>query len=174
MKKRRESPAVGLRSRLGWGLGVGVGVGVIVSLVPLAACSGSGGDSSVTRPSATGPAATLPWTAPTKAEVADAAGLELPGSVTAWRSVLMSPGELDVAFTISPDDVAGFDEASGLGLEADARVVTHASPLWELNVEGTYAGSSTAHGKVRRAVEVVTPTDDAAPAQVRMVLTAIP
>ena len=155
-----------------------MGVTLVVTLgVALAGCSGSGsGSSGQDQGTATAsvPAATLPWTAPTKAQVAETAGLVFPASVTAWRSVSLSPGELDVSFTISRDAVAAFDSGSGLGLKADARVVAHASPLWELNVEGTYAGSSTEHGKVRRSVEVVTPTDPASPAQVRLVITALP
>lgn len=192
MKFGREDRALGLRFRGGALAGLAglaglacfaaVGLLVAVGLLLLGGCSGSDDDALPTATTSgpggtsgsSGASATLPWTAPTKSQVATAAGLDLPDSVEAWRSVLMSPGELDVSFTISRDDVAAFDEGSKLGLKPGERVVAHASPLWDLNVEGTYAGATGERGPIRRTVEVVSPTDPAAPAQVRLVVTAIP
>lgn len=83
-------------------------------------------------------------------------------------------GDLHVSFTIDADDADAFDERSGLHLAAGKRVITHSSPLWELNPSGEISGGASADSAVRRTVEVVTPAVDTDPLQVRLVISPAP
>ena len=77
--------------------------------------------------------------------------------------------QLDVSFTLPPDQVAAFVSGSGLAAPvAGTRVITHSSPLWKLNPEGTVAGVTDTTSGVARAVETVPEGDKV---RVRIVLT---
>ena len=93
---------------------------------------------------------------PTKAMVARDAGIAFPPSTDGFRAARVG-GDLHVSFTIDADDADAFDERSGLHLAAGKRVITHSSPLWELNPSGEISGGASADSAVRRTVEVVTP-----------------
>jgi hypothetical protein len=120
-----------------------------------------GGDDPPERSSAPatagGPKSTLPASDTSRAGVERLSGLVLPASTADFLSARLSNGsELDVTFTIAPSDQDAFVSASGLpGLTEGTRVVTHASPLWKLNADGTVAGATDSRGDVNRAVELV-------------------
>ena len=111
--------------------------------------------------------------------IAELAGITLPESTDGFLSArLDDDSQLDVTFTIDPADESAFTEASELPEPvADQRVITHSSPLWDLNAEGTIRGASdTTRGAdgdtpVGRAVEF---TDEDGLTRVRLVLTASP
>lgn len=100
------------------------------------------------------------------------AGLSLPPGTEDFLSARMDDdSQLDVTFTIAQDDETAFVEASSLPEpRAGRRVITHASPVWELNVEGTIRGASDTVGDVRRAIELV---EGAGRTRVRLVLTPV-
>ena len=110
---------------------------------------------------------------PTKAMVARDAGIAFPSSTDGFRAARVG-GDLHVSFTIDADDADAFDERSGLHLAAGKRVITHSSPLWELNPPGEISGGASADSAVKRTVEVVTPTVDTDPLQVRLVISPAP
>lgn len=111
--------------------------------------------------------------------VSELAGLELPESTADFLTARLDDDtQLDVTFTIDPDDEPSFVEGSGLAPPSTGeRVIFHASPLWELNAEGPVRGSTdTSPGKVdptsehqgvSRAVELV---DEGELVRVRLVL----
>ncbi len=88
---------------------------------------------------------------PTKAMVARDAGIAFPPSTDGFRAARVG-GDLHVSFTIDADDADAFDERSGLHLAAGKRVITHSSPLWELNPSGEISGGASADSAVRRTV----------------------
>ena len=92
----------------------------------------------------------------TRAQIEERSGLELPASTDAFRATRTSSTELQLTATVT--DADGRALADELGLESGRRVVTHASPLWELNPLGTISGGTSSDGDVRRSVELV---DDA-------------
>lgn len=145
---------------------------VLSLLVGAAAGCSSAGDpatASTTTGAGTAPAATLPFTAPTKAQLAEAAGLAFPAQTTEFRTVLIDPRQLDLSFGMSRSDLDAFVTGSALTLSKDQRVVTHVSPLWTLSPAGSISGGADDRGALRRAVEVV---DDGGPSlTVRVVLT---
>ena len=98
------------------------------------------------------------------------AGLTPPGSTEDFMSARMDDdSQLDVTFTIAPGDEAALLDASALPEpREDQRVITHASPLWDLNVEGTIRGAADTAGDVRRAIELV---DEKGRTRVRLVVT---
>lgn len=145
-----RNPVLGLLAVLG----VIVGVALVVT-----------GNEEAARP---GPSTTAPrdTTRPTlplgegtlsQARVAELARLELPeGTADFLSAQLDDRRQLDVTFTIPVEGEAAFVAGSGLPpLTEGSRVVTHASPLWELNPGGTIRGTSDVSGRVRRAVELV-------------------
>jgi hypothetical protein len=102
--------------------------------------------------------------------VSDLAGLSLPDSVEDFMSArLDDDSQLDVSFTIAPDDEATFLDASGIPEpQEEQRVITHTSPLWDLNVDATIRGAADTTGDVTRAVELV---DEDGRTRVRLVIT---
>lgn len=98
------------------------------------------------------------------------AGLSLPAGTGDFMSARMDDdSQLDVSFTIAHEDESAFLDASTFPEpREDQRVITHASPLWELNVEGTIRGVADTAGDVRRAVELV---EEDGRTRVRLVLT---
>jgi len=109
------------------------------------ACSRDGGPAapttSTTRP---GPPASLPFVNVSQAELARQTGLVFPaGTADFLTAQLQNRSQLDVTFTLPPDQVAAFLEASRLPEPvAGRRVVTHTSPLWKLNVDGELRGAT--------------------------------
>jgi hypothetical protein len=118
-----------------------------------------GDDATPTRaPSTTtGPRGTIPTSDTSRSGIEKLSGLVLPPSTADFLSARLSDGsELDVTFTIAPGDEAALVKASGLpALRSGTRVVTHSSPLWKLNPEGTISGTTDTRGDVRRVVELV-------------------
>lgn len=102
--------------------------------------------------------------------VSELAGLSLPDSAEDFMSArLDDDSQLDVSFTIAADDEAVFLDASGIPEpQKDQRVITHTSPLWDLNVEGTIRGAADTKGDVTRALEL---TDEDGRTRVRLVIT---
>ncbi len=134
----------------------------LMSVVGITACSDSSGGTD----SADG----VPFTMPSRAEIARRASFDFPASTTAFESVKVGD-ELQVGLKIATTDAAAFETGSGLTLVAGQRVVTHASPIWDLNPAGEISGgnSISKSGKIRRTVEVVTPPTGTQ-ASVRIVL----
>ncbi|MCB1271736.1 MAG: hypothetical protein M9942_07360 [Microthrixaceae bacterium] len=102
--------------------------------------------------------------------IAELVGLELPASTAGFTTARLDDDtQLDVTFTIDPDDEQGFLEASGFPAPvADQRVTTHASPLWQMNPDATIRGVADTTGEVDRALELV---EDADSLRVRLVVT---
>ena len=131
---------------------VGVAASLVVAGIAVAACTDSD-DPGATSTTA-GP--TLPFRAPSKTELGDAAGLAFPDAVGEYRSVQLSPNQLDVTFTIAAADLDAFVDGSDLGeLVPGERVMAHASPLWELNPDDVVRGAESERDGYRRTVEVV-------------------
>lgn len=108
-------------------------------------------------------------TALTRNQIEERSGLTLPASVEGFRATRTTTDQLQVTATVT--DADGTRLADDLGLEADRRVVTHSSPLWELNPSGTIRGGTSRHEEVERTVEVI--DDDGARSTVRMILDGI-
>lgn len=74
--------------------------------------------------------------------IEEASGLSFPDSTEDFlTSQQESGGQMDVTFTMAPDDLESFLVDSGFEEGGDAqnvgeRVITHSSPLWKLNPEG--------------------------------------
>jgi hypothetical protein len=102
--------------------------------------------------------------------VSNLAGLSLPESTEDFMSArLDDDSQLDVSFTIATDEEALFLDASGIPEpKEDQRVITHTSPLWDLNVQGTIRGAADTTGDVTRAVEL---TEEDGHTRVRLVIT---
>lgn len=161
-----------------------VRIGVPVLLAVLAVAGAwlvvAGGSSDGPEPGATdGPGTTeqkpddperLPIDETDMDSVAELADLSLPPSTEGFTSArLDDDSQLDVTFTLDPVDEAAFLEGSGLPTpEADQRVITHASPLWQMNVEGTIRGAADSSGGVTRALELI---EEGELVRVRLVLT---
>lgn len=101
--------------------------------------------------------------------VSELAGISLPAGVEDFMSARMDDdSQLDVSFTIAPADEATFLEASSLpDPQEDQRVITHASPLWDLNISGTIRGAADTAEGVTRALELV---DEDGRTRVRLVI----
>lgn len=104
------------------------------------------------------------------ASVGALAGLSLPESTEDFMSArLDDDSQLDVSFTIAPDDETAFLDASGFPEPtADQRVITHTSPLWNVNVDTTIRGVMDDNGDVTRALEL---TEEDGRTRVRLVVT---
>lgn len=143
---------------------------VVLSLVGGAGCS-SNGDPGATS-GVSGP--TLPFERPSKAELADRAGLSFPSSVEDYRSTLVGPSELNVAFTMAASDLEGFVSGSGLpALTEGRRLIAHPSPVWEQNPAGTVSSTASVHDGLTRIVEVVTPDPPTGSVGVRLVVSSL-
>lgn len=105
--------------------------------------------------------------APTRDEVARAAGIEFPASTAAFRLVRLGPNQIDVTFTLDPADVDEFADGSGVELTHGERTIVHASPLWDVAVTNPVRGGTSTHDGIDRTVEVV---DDGDVATVRLSL----
>jgi hypothetical protein len=115
-------------------------------------------------------AATLGIEDSSQASVEDLSGLDFPDSATEFLSAQLDDGsQLDVTAIIPSSEEAAFLEASGLPIPvAGERVVTHSSPLWDLNPSGTIRGVTDTTATVQRAVELV---DEEGSTRVRAVIT---
>lgn len=112
------------------------------------------------------------------ASIEELAGITVPeGAQDFLTARLDDDSQLDVTFTIDPADEQVFLDDSGLPeLVPDERVITHSSPLWDLEVKGTARGATdaveTVGGQsVNREVEFV---DEDGRTRVRLVLKASP
>ncbi len=148
-------------------------IGALVALVAVVVGAGCDDQGSTSSDDAAGDTTTttaaLPFDSPSKDELADATGLVFPDSVAGYRSVQLSPGQLDVTFTLPAADVDAFLEDSDLPpLTDDERTLAHASPLWELNPTDTYAGTATSRDGISIALETVGSGD---PVTVRLTVT---
>lgn len=140
------------------------------------------GDDEPTGPSTTtttvadgqAPTATLPLDDTSVKGVSSMAGLVVPdGAKDFLTAATENKAQLDVTFTLPSDQVDAFVSGSGFpALVEGEKVVTHSSPLWKLNPEGTESGAAdsvTVDGvTVVRAVETVPEGDRV---RVRLVLT---
>jgi hypothetical protein len=141
-----------------------LGVGLIV-LDDGDGTSAPTGDPSVTP--APAPTGTLPTADLSRPSLERLAALDLPASTADLLTArLDNDRQIDLTFTIEPADEAAFVEGSSLPAPVvGQRVVTHASPLWELNPGAEIRGSrdevpetveaGVARGGVRRAVELI-------------------
>ncbi len=113
------------------------------------------------------------------AGVSSLAGLVVPDGVSDFLSAATEDrAQLDVTFTLPSDQIAAFVSGSGFPSLAEGQaVITHSSPLWKLNPEGTVSGATdrfpaegAADGTsaVVRAVETVPEGDRV---RVRLVIT---
>lgn len=98
-----------------------------------------GGDTS-TDPTTTDPAeagaqgGTLPLDDLSLEAVEGWSGLRVPDGAEGFLTARVGEGQLDVTFTMSPEDEASFIEGSGLPEpEPGQRKILHTSPLWKLN-----------------------------------------
>ena len=137
------------------------------------------GDDEPTGPSTTtttvadgqAPTATLPLD---DTSVEGVSSLVVPdGAKDFLTAATENKAQLDVTFTLPSDQVDAFVSGSGFPALAEGeKVVTHSSPLWKLNPEGTESGAAdsvTVDGvTVVRAVETVPEGDRV---RVRLVLT---
>jgi len=135
------------RSRRGPGLWVAVAATAAILAGFVVGCSSDDDASSD---------AALDQVAPTKADVAHDAGISFPASTSDFRLVRISADQVDVTFTVDAADVDAFATGSKLTLVPDQRVITHASPLWELTVEGAeLRGATSASNGLTRDIEVI-------------------
>jgi len=130
----------------------------------------TGGDDGSDDPAASGSGETLDITEYDRDEVADFAGLEFPDSTEDFLTARLDDGsQLDVTFTMDPDDDATFVEGSGLPEPvAGDRYITHTSPLWKLNTDSEVRGAEDTVDDIRRQVELV---DEDGRTRVRIVIT---
>jgi hypothetical protein len=100
----------------------------------------------------------LPFaSSPSADRLAKRAGLAFPASMTHYRSVRVADDELDVTFTVAPEDVAAFAEESGFGTLTPGRlIIVHPSPIWDLDPGGDVESGESRHDGLVRRVEVVT------------------
>lgn len=144
-------------------LGAAVVLIVVIGIVLVI----SGGDDAPTAPSTTTtslapgatPAATLPLSDTSIAGIAALAGLAVPDDVADFLTASTEDRtQLDVTFTLPPDEVDTFITGSGFPTLGEDRVITHSSPLWKVNPSGEVRGAADESGSVRRAVETVPET----------------
>jgi hypothetical protein len=128
---------------------------VAVVLASGAGCSKSPTPGGTTTTSLRG---ALPFAdSPSADALAKTAGLEFPSSMDDYRSVRVSDSELDVIFTMSPDDVDAFADGSDLApLTPGKLIIVHPSPIWDLDPGGDVQSAQSVHDGIVRQVEVVT------------------
>lgn len=113
------------------------------------------------------------------AGVSALAGLVIPdGSSDFLTAATEDRAQLDVTFTLPTDQVPAFLTGSGFPTPTEGEeVITHSSPLWKLNPEGTVSGvadrfpaegDDSGTAAVVRAVETVPEGDRV---RIRMVIT---
>lgn len=92
-----------------------------------------------------------------QASVEELSGLDFPDSASGFLSAQLEDGsQLDITAVMPPSEEAGFLVSSGLAAPVEGeRVITHASPLWDLNPPGTIRGVADDRARVHRAVELV-------------------
>jgi hypothetical protein len=92
-----------------------------------------------------------------QASVEELSGLDFPDSASEFLSAQLEVGsQLDITAIVPPAEEAAFLAASGLAAPVEGeRVITHASPLWDLNPSEPIRGVSDRHAGVHRAVELV-------------------
>lgn len=132
---------------------------LLVAMVPLMSC-GSDAEDTTSFENSSGAELEPLFDAPSKDEINDLAGFAIPEETEEFRAVVISEGELNVQFKMRSDEVKAFSSGSGLELESGNRVIIHASPIWELNVEGEYLGGESNLDSILRRVEVI---DDGTP-----------
>lgn len=159
------------------------GVAVVLVVVGIVLIV-TGGDDAPTGPSTTtttasdggAPAVTLPLDDTSVAAVSALGALTIPDGMADFLTTYPEARtQLDVTFTLPPEQVDAFVSDSGLPeLVEGTQVVMHSSPLWKVTPEGTVSGGTdtlqpAAGGTaVARAVETVPEGDRV---RVRMVLT---
>jgi hypothetical protein len=128
------------------------------------------------------PTGTLPTADLSRASLERLAALDLPPSTADLLTArLDNDRQIDLTFTIDPAEEAALVEGSLLPAPvAGQRVVTHASPLWELNPGVEIRGvrdevpetveAGVARGGVRRAVELI---DEDGRTRARVVITPL-
>lgn len=152
-------------------------IAVLLAVIGIVLVITGGDDGQPSAPSTTStslapgskPTPTLPLDDTSIAAVDKLAGLQIPtdngGFLTTFPEART---QLDVSFTLRPDQVAAFVSGSGLAAPvAGTRVISHSSPLWKLNPEGEVAGVTDTRAGVARAVETVPEGDKV---RVRIVL----
>jgi hypothetical protein len=105
--------------------------------------------------------AVLDQVAPTKADVAAQADIDFPASTEGFRLVRISADQIDLTFTIATADIGAFSSGSKLTLTGGSRVITHASPLWDVAIVGEFEGGESVRNTVKRSAEVVPAGDRA-------------
>jgi len=151
------------------------GRGPVAFIIPLIVLAGPLGATSCTKQptpggAASAPSSTLPFESPTKDQIGSATGIDFPPSVGEYRSVKLDSSSLDVTFTMAAADVTDFASASGLTLTGGKRLITHASPVWELNPTGQVSSGQVRHRGLTSTVEVVSDGSDRV--RVRLAVTA--
>jgi hypothetical protein len=141
--------------------GVALLVLAAVGLVLVLTGGGDGGEpadgGAATTSAAQRPRSTLPLDDLTVAGVEQLSGLAIPDDAADFLTAKLSENrQLDVTFTMGPEDVEAFAAGSGLPpLAPDARVILHSSPLWKLNPGGPIRGAADVRDGINRAVELV-------------------
>jgi len=131
---------------------------------------GDDGPADTTLPSR--PTSTLPLGDLSVAGIESLSGIDVPEGATDYLSArLDGDRQLDVTFTITPDQLASFVASSGLPPVTEGnRVILHSSPLWKLNPGTPISGVADLREGTNRAVEV-TPEGDRL--RVRVTLQAV-
>jgi hypothetical protein len=175
-----EGVAAGVTSR--WKLRLLAAAAVVLVVIGVVLIV-TGGDDGPSGPSTTtvaedgAPRVTLPLDDTSTAALSALAGLVLPDGVADFLSAgTEDRTQLDVTFTLPSDQVAAFVEGSGFPtLVEGEQLITHSSPLWKLNPEGTIAAAADvyegADAAVARRVETVTGGEDGDRVRVRLVIT---
>lgn len=149
------------------------GARIWASSVVVLVVAGVGGCAKTPTPGlpTTTTAVALPFDgSPSRADLAEVAGLAIPPSAQAYRSTRIDPSELHVTFTLPAGDVEEFITASDLPpLTEGRRLIIHPSPLWAQNPEGPVASTSSTASGVVRTVEVLGEGD---PRTVRLTVTS--
>jgi hypothetical protein len=130
---------------------------VLVGLALWLIVTDDGADPPQDGPAADDPAATLGLEDSSQASVEELSGLDFPESASGFLSAQLDDGsQLDLTATFPPSEEAEFLEGSSLAVPvAGERVITHSSPLWDLDPAGTVRGVTDTRGGVDRAVELV-------------------
>jgi len=118
------------------------------------------------------PTSTLPLGDLSITGIESLSGIDVPEGAADYLSArLDGDRQLDVTFTITPEQLAGFISSSGLPPVTEAnRVILHSSPLWKLNPGTPISGVADLREGINRAVEV-TPEGDRL--RVRVTLQAV-
>lgn len=114
--------------------------------------------------------ATLDLSDTSQAGVETLTGLEFPEGTNGFLTArLEDDSQLDITALIPAEQESAFLAASGLEQpEAGRAVITHSSPLWELEPGGTVRGVSDRHEDLLRRVELL---DEEGAVRVRAVVT---